>query len=130
MKPEGFCRVNSWMPIAFGGAANLYWLWRQHWAGHELMHGSVLSAAGRPLHMFGEIKQTAAEFEKAADFLNGTEVQTEIAMHFTSLNWNLFASTWIDGFRYDERILTDFYHPLIGMGHVWSNWFEKKAGFL
>ncbi len=22
-------------------------------------------------------------------FLNGTEVQTEIAMHFTSLNWNL-----------------------------------------
>ena len=117
MKPEGFCRVNSWMPIAFGGAANLYWLWRQHWAGHELMHGSVLSAAGRPLHMFGEIKQTAAEFEKAADFLNGTEVQTEIAMHFTSLNWNLFAcQPWIDGFRYDERILTDFYHPLIGMG--------------
>ena len=29
----GFCRANSWMPIALGGEANLYWLWRSHWAG-------------------------------------------------------------------------------------------------
>ena len=117
MKPEGFCRVNSWMPVAFGGEANLYWLWRQHWAGHELMHGSVLSAAGRPLHMFGEIRQTAEELEKAGDFLRGTRVFTEIAMHFTSLNWNLFeCQPWIDGFRYYDRLASDFYRPLTQMG--------------
>lgn len=117
MKPEGFCRVNSWLPVAFGGAANLYWLWRQHWAGHELMHGSVLSAAGRPLHMFGEIQQTASEFETASAFMKGTEVRTEIALHFTSLSWNMFASQpWIDGFRYHERLTADFYRPLTGMG--------------
>lgn len=117
MKPEGFCRVNSWLPIAFGGEANLFWLWRQHWAGHELMHGSVLSAAGRPLHMFGEIVQTASEFERAADFINGTEVQTKIAMHFTSLNWNMFAcQPWIDGFNYADRLITDYYRPITQMG--------------
>jgi len=39
---------------AFGGEANLYWLWRMHWSGQELMHGAVVSSHGRPLHIFGE----------------------------------------------------------------------------
>ena len=46
-KEPGFCSANSWLPIALGGEACLYWLWRSHWAGHELMHGSVVSSAGR-----------------------------------------------------------------------------------
>lgn len=33
LKPEGFCRVNSWLPVALGGEANMYWLCSQHWAG-------------------------------------------------------------------------------------------------
>ncbi len=90
LKPEGYCRVNSWLPVALGGEANMYWLWRQHWAGHELVHGSVLSPEGRPCHVFGEVQQTAAEFAKASDFLTGTKVETPVAMHFTSRSWNLF----------------------------------------
>ncbi len=90
LKPEGYCRVNSWLPVALGGEANMYWLWRQHWAGHELVHGSVLSPEGRPCHVFGEVQQTAAEFVKASDFLTGTKVETPVAMHFTSRSWNLF----------------------------------------
>ena len=39
IKPDGFCRVNSYLPLAMGGEANMYWIWRTHWAGHELMHG-------------------------------------------------------------------------------------------
>ena len=54
-----FCRANRWMPIAMGGEANLYWLWRSHWAGQELMHGSVLSSSGRPMHIFDEVKEVA-----------------------------------------------------------------------
>lgn len=90
MKPEGYCRVNSWLPVALGGECAMYWLWRQHWAGHELMHGSVLSPEGRPTHTFTEVQQTAADFENAADFISGTKVQTDVALHFSSLNWNLF----------------------------------------
>ncbi len=117
MKPEGFCRINSWLPVALGGEANLYWLWRQHWAGHELVHGSVLSPEGRPLHIFGEVQQIASEFEKAADFINGTKVQTEVALHFTSLNWNLMeAQRIVDRFHYSERLTADFYRPLNRMG--------------
>ena len=90
LQPEGFCRVNSWLPVALGGESNLYWLWRQHWAGHELMHGSLLSPEGRPTHTFAEVQQTAAEFDKVAAFLTGTKVETPVALHFTSRSWQLF----------------------------------------
>lgn len=90
LKPEGFCRVNSWLPVALGGEANMYWLWRQHWAGHELVHGSVLSPEGRPTHTFGEIQKTCREFEKASDFITATTVEAQVAVHYTSLNFCLF----------------------------------------
>ncbi len=90
MQPEGWCRMNSWLPVALGGEGNMYWLFRQHWAGHELMHGSVLSACGRPTHTFGEIQRTAAEMNTAADLINSTGVHSEIAVHFTSRSWQLF----------------------------------------
>ena len=90
LKPEGYCRLNSWLPIALGGASNMYWLFRQHWAGHELVHGSVLTPEGRPVHTFGEIQQTSAEYDKAAEFLKNNKIKTPVAMHFTSRSWNLF----------------------------------------
>lgn len=90
LKPEGYCRLNSWLPIALGGESNMYWLFRQHWAGHELVHGSVLTPEGRPVHVFGEIQQTAREYDKASAFLNGTKVKTPAALLFTAKSWNLF----------------------------------------
>lgn len=104
-KPEGWCRLNSWLPVALGGEANMYWLWRQHWAGHELVHGSVLSPEGRPVHVFGEIRQTAREFETAADFLNATKVKTPVALHYTSKSWNLFEQQPIvNGLDYTREV--------------------------
>lgn len=79
-RAEGFCQANSWLPITLGAEANMYWLWRQHWAGHELMHGAVLYASGRPMHIFGEVQKIAAGFEKCAAFLSGTKVETRVAM--------------------------------------------------
>ena len=90
LKPEGFCRLNSWLPVALGGESNMYWLWRQHWAGHELLHGSVISPEGRPAHTFGEIQRTASEFDAAAAFLVGTKIKPEAAIHFTSKSCQLF----------------------------------------
>lgn len=105
LKPEGYCRVNSWLPVAMGGESNLYWLWRQHWAGHELTHGSVLTPEGRPVHVFGEIQQTAAEFDKVSDFINRTKVETPVALHFTSKSWNLFMQQPIfDGNNYTGNV--------------------------
>ncbi len=86
IRPDGFCTANSWMPVALGGEANLYWLWRQHWAGGELMHGAVLYASGRPMHPFGEVQAIAKGFDLCRDFLNGTKVKTDVAMVLSSHN--------------------------------------------
>lgn len=84
LRREGFCQANSWLPITLGAEANMYWLWRQHWAGHELMHGAVLYASGRPMHIFGEVQKISAEYEKCADFLTATRVQTDTALMVSS----------------------------------------------
>jgi beta-galactosidase GanA len=116
-KPAGFCRVNSWLPIALGGRANLYWLWRQHWAGHELIHSSVIYADGRPLPMFDEIRQTSEEYKKAESFLNDTEVSAQIAMHFTSLAWQMFeVQPTVRGLSYYPALKDYFYHPIEQLG--------------
>ena len=80
LRPEGFCKANSWLPVVLGAEANMYWLWRQHWAGHELMHGAVLYASGRPMHTFSEVQELAAGYEKCAEFLTDTRVKTDFAM--------------------------------------------------
>ena len=82
-RPEGFCRENSFLPIVLGGEMNAYWLWRQHPTGHELMHGAVLYANGRPMHIFSEVKDVAKGFRAASDFLSKTRVKTDVAVHFS-----------------------------------------------
>ena len=84
IRPYGFCQANSWLPITLGAEANMYWLWRQHWAGHELMHGAVLHSSGRPMHIFGEVQQIAADYAKCADFLSATRVHTDVALMVSS----------------------------------------------
>lgn len=117
IKPENFCKLNSWLPLALGGEANMYWLWRTHWAGHELTHGSVLDSSGRPQHIWGEVQETAAEFQKAAAFLNETRVEAEVAIHFTARNWNLWATQPLfNGADYMQLFNDLFYRPLLDLG--------------
>ncbi|MCQ2431163.1 MAG: beta-galactosidase [Clostridia bacterium] len=115
IKPEGFCRVNSFMPLALGAEANMYWIWRTHWAGHELTHGSVLDASGRPMHIFGEVQDTAEMIKKSAEFINGTRVKTRVAFHYDSINWNMMLTQPVVGGMNNDRI-NEFYRPLLDSG--------------
>ena len=117
IKPDSFCYANSWIPLALGGEATMYWLWRTHWAGHELVHGSVLDTSGRPMYSTEEVKMVARDFEKCADFINNTKVDTNIALHFSSLCYNMFETQPVVGdFRYDVSLKKYFYKPLINSG--------------
>jgi beta-galactosidase GanA len=114
-KEPGFCRVNSWLPIALGGEANLYWLWRQHWSGQELMHGAVVSASGRPLHIFGEVQEISAGFRAAADFLNDAPpIPTPLALVFSQRSARMSAhQPMVNGFNYHGMMMDKVYHPLL-----------------
>lgn len=66
-EPE-FCTANSWLPVAMGADAIMYWLWRAHHSGHELMHGSVITPWGRPSHVFPEIQEVSKDLKRPAKF--------------------------------------------------------------
>ena len=119
IRPEGFCRANSWFPVVLGAEANMYWLWRQHSAGHEVMHGAVLYPSGRPMHIFGEVQEVSKGFEKCSEFLSATEVETDIAFMVSTTNANLmrfqpiFTSKSLSD--YNKRVL-DIYQKITGFG--------------
>ncbi|GBF71810.1 beta-galactosidase [Paenibacillus sp. 598K] len=117
-KPQGFCTANSWLPMAFGGEANLYWHWRGHRAGHELMHGSVIDSAGRPTYTQLEISRIAQDLSRCARFLNGTKLkQARIAIHYSAYAEKLFAHQGIcEHPGYWHVLFKHFYMPLIEAG--------------
>lgn len=114
-KEPGFCYANSWLPLALGGEANLYWLWRQHWSGQELMHGAVLSSCGRPMHIIKEIQEISADFQTAADFLNTTRpTATGLALHYSHrAAWIFEYQPMVNGFIYNQDLMGRVYHPLV-----------------
>ena len=114
-KEPGFCIANSWLPIAMGAEANLYWLWRQHWSGQELMHGAVVSSSGRPLHIFGEVQEISRGFAAASSFLRDTKpVKTGLAMHFSHLSaWIFEHQPIVTNLRYSVYLSERAYHPMI-----------------
>ena len=117
VKPDGFCRANSWLPIALGGEANMYWLWRTHWAGHELMHGAVIDSSGRDMIAVPEVEETAAGYRRAEDFVSGTKVRPDFAIHFTSLGWNMHAAQKVvSGWEYMPSLQNVWYRPAAELG--------------
>ena len=37
----------SWLSTLLGGSMVLYWQWREHWAGQEMLHGTCVTATGK-----------------------------------------------------------------------------------
>ena len=117
LQREGFVYMNTWLPIILGGEANLYWLWRTHWAGHELMHGAVLDTSGRYTLANGEIRKAAEEFAKVSSFIADYKVESDTALLFTSLNWNIKQSQEINSWvRNDSGLVEHFYKSLLASG--------------
>lgn len=94
--PENYIYFNTWLPIMLGGEANIYWLWRTHWAGHELMHGAVLDSCGRYTHTNGEIRRAARDFKKAEKQLTESTPVSDSALIFTNRNWDIQRSQTVN----------------------------------
>ena len=115
-RDPGFCRASSWLSFALGAEANLYWLWRSHWAGQELMHGSVISSTGRPMHVFDEVKQIATDLKTSAGFLQNTSPdQPQVAVVYSSLAGRIFNGQPMTSLikNYPEPVIENVYRPLL-----------------
>lgn len=125
--PENFIYMNTWLPIMLGGQANLYWLWRTHWAGHELMHGAVLDSCGRYTHANSEIRHAAQDFEKAENLIATTKPKSDTALLFTSLNWLIHKSQDVNtSLAKNGGDVCRFYNELLDCG-IHPNVIDAKA---
>ena len=114
-KPAGFCRANSWLAYALGAEANLYWLWRQHWSGQELMHGAVVTTAGRPMSTMGEVQEISRGLTAAGDFLSTTRpTPTGLGLHCSSYAWWLFEfQPMVEKHKYADSLVNEYYLAMI-----------------
>ncbi len=114
---DNFIHVNSWIAYMFGGNANLYWLWRTHWAGHELMHGAILDSSGRFTHTKNELIKLSNDLKKSEEFLLNTKVESNVALTFQSLNWNIHLTQQINTqLKENENDVYDFYSLMLKEG--------------
>jgi len=114
VKPDGFCIANSLLPIALGGEANMYWLWRPHWAAHETVYGGIIETCGKPTHIWNEVKKIGEILEKSSELINKTKVKTDVAFHFSSLNVNML--NWQPIVRGSNEQVYTLYNGFINCG--------------
>ena len=65
----GSMKAALWMNYASGAQGSMFWLWRQHRAGQEMVHGSILSAYGGKVSNYDELKELGGELEKSSSFM-------------------------------------------------------------
>lgn len=121
-RQEGYVRPLSWLPIIMGGEGQMYWLWRSHWSGQELTHGSVVDSVGRPTYPFDEVCSVGTGFKLASDFIAQTSPeQPRVGLHFSCDTAIVYeAQPLVDKVQYD-----DFYHQRgIGNGELVAQYYR------
>jgi beta-galactosidase GanA len=123
----GSIRARGWLMTALGGEMVLYWLYRGHWSGQEMLHGSVLHPWGEPTPGSEEIASLAEDFGRAGAFLRATTVpRAKVAIHYhTPSSWILDHEPQVPGLQYDHCLNQSFHRPLaeanILRDVVWSD---------
>ena len=113
----GALRAKMWLTYALGGDAVSFWLWRSHWAGQELEHGSVIYPWGDECANVPEIRRVAAELKTNAAWLRATRpAPAKVALTYgIPSQWQFKASSIAGGFNYDAAI-TAFHRTLAESG--------------
>ncbi len=109
----GALRAKMWLTYALGGEAVSFWLWKAHWAGQELEHGSLVYPWGDECANTGEIRTVAAELAANGEWMRNTRPKpAAVALHYgVPVEWQFEASPISAGFDYDASITA--FHRLL-----------------
>lgn len=110
----GSMRAALWMNFASGGQGAMFWLWRQHRAGQEMPHGSVLSAWGEKTANFDELKQLGNDLQKTSELLMQNPVtKSKIGIMYShDADNGLRIEEYANGIRYYRDWTYRFYRAL------------------
>jgi beta-galactosidase len=112
----GLVRAKMWLAFALGGETVMFWVWRAHWAGQEMEHGSLVYAWGDPTLAESEISGVCREMERYGTYLNTTRpVRARTAIHFSPESMWVFDHQPIrHGFNYDAAMF-EWYRPFLDL---------------
>ncbi len=110
----GSMKAALWMNYASGAQGSLFWLWRQHRAGQEMVHGSIISAWGAEVSNYQEIKELGNELDKASPFLmNNPVAKAEAAVLYSHDSQNGFKwEEYASGLKYYNDWTYRFYRAM------------------
>jgi len=110
-QPEGSMKAALMMNYALGGQGLMFWLWRQHRAGHEMPHGSLINAWGKKTANWKELKEFGAYLNKNSDFLTSNPVApAEMAIVYShEADAGLRIEEYTNGLRYYNEWTYRFY---------------------
>lgn len=113
-QPDGSMKSALWMNYALGGQGALFWLWRQHKAGQEMVHGSLINAWGEKAANFDELKELGADLKKSSDFLvNNPIEQAQTAILYShEADMGLRIEEYANYIKYYNDWTYRFYHAL------------------
>ena len=113
-QPDNSMHAALWMNFASGGQGSLFWLWRQHWAGQEMVHGSILSAWGKPAANYDDLKQLGHHLNKTSDFLmNHPVAPAKAAVFWDHENLAMLkVEELANGIHYYNDFTYRFYRPI------------------
>lgn len=113
---DGYLRAEAVSSYALGSEAFCYWLWRQHRAGSEQPHGSILSAWGEQdvgYRNVLEVERARKEIEDAV--LSTVPVQAETAVVYSD-RAKAFLKTEPHRQLHYRSLITDFYDRFLSLG--------------
>jgi beta-galactosidase len=113
-QPEGAMRAALWMNYALGGQGALFWLWRQHPAGQEMPHGSIISSWGKPAANYQQLVELGAELTALSeDFMHTPVAATRAAILYSHENDMGFRiEEYSGGISYYKDWAERFYTPM------------------
>jgi len=89
-RSKGNCYINTMMPFIKGASVNMYWHFREHYAGQEIWHGAVYTAQGRLAFNALEIKKSYNDLEKIKDILFDSKLESDIAITYSTTSDLIF----------------------------------------
>ena len=123
-------RAMAWKSVLLGGSMVLFWQWRQHWAGQEMQHGTMLTATGRWRPNRRAWALVAGEFARHGRWLLDHPPQPAplALMLSTQAAWAFSIDPTDEQMDYQGRWRDDYYLPLLRR-HIWRDVIHESHDF-
>lgn len=124
---RGFVKAEALSLFLSGACGFGFWIFRQHWAGMEQVHGHVISAWGEPSAYYKSAEDVRDAIEELSSFVRETErVKPEVQLVYSDVSRRIFTAETLGEVDYNRDFM-HFYRAVLNLGWDRAVSFEKKA---